>query len=56
MYSREERMKATELYVKYEMFYNRSWAGVSIDEFMDILDEYLHCIATIKHINRNKLY
>ena len=22
------------------MFYNRSWAGVSIDEFIDILDEY----------------
>jgi transposase InsO family protein len=28
--------------IKNEMFYNRSWAGVSIDEFIDILDEYLH--------------
>ena len=28
--------------IKNEMFYNRSWAGVSIDGFMDILDEYLH--------------
>ncbi len=28
--------------VKNEMFYNRSWAGVSIDEFIDILDCYLH--------------
>ena len=27
--------------IKNEMFYNRSWAGVSIDEFIDILDEYL---------------
>jgi len=24
------------------MFYNRSWIGVSIDEFIDILNEYLH--------------
>jgi transposase InsO family protein/transposase-like protein len=28
--------------IKNEMFYNRSWAGVSIDEFIDILDGYLH--------------
>ena len=28
--------------IKNEMFYNRSWTGVSIDGFMDILDEYLH--------------
>lgn len=28
--------------IKNEMFYNRSWTGVSIDEFIDILDEYLH--------------
>jgi putative transposase len=27
--------------VKNEMFYNRSWANVSIDEFIDILDGYL---------------
>lgn len=27
--------------VKNEMFYNRSWHGVSIDEFIDILDKYL---------------
>ena len=27
--------------LKNEMFYNRSWTGVSIEEFMDILDEYL---------------
>jgi len=28
--------------IKNEMFYNRSWAGVSIDQFIDILDRYLH--------------
>ena len=28
--------------LKNEMFYNRKWQGVSIDEFMDILDNYLH--------------
>ena len=28
--------------IKNEMFYSRSWTGVSIDEFIDILDEYLH--------------
>jgi len=28
--------------IKNEMFYNRSWTGISIDEFMDILDGYLH--------------
>ena len=28
--------------IKNEMFYNRSWAGVSIDEFSDILNGYLH--------------
>jgi hypothetical protein len=27
--------------MKNEMFYNRSWEGVSIDEFISILDEYL---------------
>ena len=27
--------------IKNEMFYNRSWEGVSIDEFISILDEYL---------------
>lgn len=27
--------------IKTEMFYNRSWAGVSIDEFIDILNDYL---------------
>jgi putative transposase len=27
--------------IKNEMFYNRSWVGVSIEEFIDILDEYL---------------
>jgi len=27
--------------LKNEMFYNRKWQGVSIDEFMDILDNYL---------------
>jgi putative transposase len=59
MYSREERTKAIELYIKYdrcaadvacegffgrlknEMFHNRSWMGVSIEEFIDILHEYL---------------
>ena len=28
--------------IKNEMFYNRSWSGGSIDEFIDILDGYLH--------------
>jgi transposase InsO family protein len=28
--------------IKNEMFYNRSWATVSIVEFIDILDAYLH--------------
>lgn len=28
--------------LKTEMFYNRSWQGVSIDEFMTIVDNYLH--------------
>jgi putative transposase len=28
--------------IKNEMFYNRSWAGVSIEEFINVLDEYLH--------------
>ena len=27
--------------IKNEMFYNRSWQGVSIEEFMDYLDSYL---------------
>ena len=27
--------------VKNEMFYNRPWNGVSIEEFIDILDKYL---------------
>jgi putative transposase len=27
--------------LKNEMFYNRSWIGVSIEEFIDILHEYL---------------
>ncbi len=27
--------------LKNEMFYNRSWVGVSLEEFIDILDEYL---------------
>jgi transposase InsO family protein len=28
--------------LKNEMFYNRKWFGVSIAEFMDILNRYLH--------------
>lgn len=28
--------------IKNEMFYNRSWAGVGIEEFINILDKYLH--------------
>ena len=31
--------------LKNEMFYNRSWAGVSIDEFIEILDQYIHWYA-----------
>ena len=27
--------------IKNEMFYNRNWIGVSIDQFMDILNDYL---------------
>jgi len=27
--------------LKVEMFYYRSWVGVSLNEFMNILDEYL---------------
>lgn len=27
---------------KNEMFYNRKWSGVSMDEFIDILDGYLY--------------
>ena len=28
--------------LKNEMFYFKDWAGVSISQFMDILDEYIH--------------
>ena len=28
--------------IKNEMFYNRSWGNVTINEFVDILNEYLH--------------
>lgn len=28
--------------VKMEMFYNRSWAGVTMESFMETLDKYLH--------------
>lgn len=28
--------------LKNEMFYNRNWVGVSLDEFMELLDDYLH--------------
>lgn len=31
--------------IKNEMFYNRKWDGVGIDEFIDILNEYLHWYA-----------
>jgi len=31
--------------VKNEMFYNNIWDNVSVDEFIDILDEYLHWYA-----------
>ena len=31
--------------LKNEMFYNRSWKDVSIDDFMDILDKYIHWYA-----------
>ena len=34
--------------IKNEMFYNRSWAGVSIEEFIDILDGYLHWYNEIR--------
>jgi transposase InsO family protein len=28
--------------LKNEMFYGKSWQGVGADEFIDILDEYIH--------------
>ena len=28
--------------LKNEMFYNRKWIGVSIEEFVQILDDYIH--------------
>lgn len=31
--------------VKNEMFYNNTWDNVSVDEFIDILDNYLHWYA-----------
>ena len=31
--------------LKNEMFYNCSWVGVSVAEFMEILDKYLHWYA-----------
>ena len=31
--------------LKNEMFYGRCWDGVSIEEFIDILDEYIHWYA-----------
>ena len=27
------------------MFYGYSWEGISVDEFVDILDEYMHWYA-----------
>ena len=32
-------------HVKNEMFYGRSWEGVSIEEFINILDDYLFWFA-----------
>ena len=31
--------------LKNEMFYGYSWEGTSIDEFIDIVDEYMHWYA-----------
>lgn len=31
--------------LKNELFYNRSWSTVTIQEFMDILDQYIHLYA-----------
>ncbi len=31
--------------LKNEMFYNREWDGVSIEQFIDILDDYIHWYA-----------
>ena len=28
--------------LKNEMFYNRSWIGVTMDEFINTLDKYIH--------------
>jgi len=28
--------------MKNEMFYNRKWIGASIEEFVQILDDYIH--------------
>lgn len=34
--------------LKNELFYNRSWSIVTIQEFMDILDQYIHWYAEKK--------
>ena len=31
--------------LKNEMFYNRSWIGVTMDEFINTLDKYIHWYA-----------
>ena len=31
--------------LKNEMFYGYSWDGISVDKFIDILDEYMHWYA-----------
>ena len=31
--------------LKNEMFYNRSWSNVTIDEFIEKLDQYIHWYA-----------
>lgn len=31
--------------LKNEMFYNRSWIDVSVDEFIETLDKYIHWYA-----------
>jgi len=32
--------------LKTEMFYNHSWINISIDEFIDILDNYIRWYST----------
>lgn len=36
--------------LKNEMFYNKSWIGVTMDEFINTLDKYIHWYAEKRRI------